>query len=240
MPVESPPSASVRSYAPQAGHNGATRSLPDVEIFWGARRALNDGLAREFDSGNDRGWIEPKEILQRSKPITRSVDGFCVWVVSWARSAVPQGAPDERGPVSRAERRLNQAGNVWPCEALLRSLYGRGRPSTVHIPCTRLGRDHRQKGHDESDRNRPSLSAPDHFFIGGEWVKPSNSDQIDVINSSTENVFFRVAEAKAEDMDRAITAAREAFGSGTLAATDPRRAGGLHAEDRRRPRRTRS
>jgi aldehyde dehydrogenase (NAD+) len=59
-----------------------------------------------------------------------------------------------------------------------------------------------------------SLSAPDHFFIGGAWVKPSSPDQIDVINSSTEEIFFRVAEAKAEDMDRAITAAREAFDLG--------------------------
>ena len=59
-----------------------------------------------------------------------------------------------------------------------------------------------------------SLSAPDHFFIGGAWVKPSSPDQIDVINSSTEEVFFRVAEAKAEDMDRAIVAAREAFDRG--------------------------
>jgi aldehyde dehydrogenase (NAD+) len=59
-----------------------------------------------------------------------------------------------------------------------------------------------------------SLIAPDHLFIGGEWVKPSTSDQIDVINSSTEEVFFRVAEANAEDMDRAIAAAREAFDRG--------------------------
>jgi aldehyde dehydrogenase (NAD+) len=59
-----------------------------------------------------------------------------------------------------------------------------------------------------------SLSAPDQFFIGGQWVKPSSSDQIDVINSSTEEVFFRVAEAKGEDMDRAIAAAREAFDRG--------------------------
>jgi acyl-CoA reductase-like NAD-dependent aldehyde dehydrogenase len=65
-----------------------------------------------------------------------------------------------------------------------------------------------------TDIPQVSLSAPDHFFIGGEWVKPTSSDQIDVINSSTEEVFFRVAEAKAEDMDRAIAAAREAFDRG--------------------------
>ena len=59
-----------------------------------------------------------------------------------------------------------------------------------------------------------SISSPDRFYIGGDWVKPSSSDEIDVINASTEDVFLRVAEAKAEDMDRAIAAAREAFDHG--------------------------
>jgi aldehyde dehydrogenase (NAD+) len=59
-----------------------------------------------------------------------------------------------------------------------------------------------------------TISSPDRFFIGGEWVKPSSSAEFDVINASTEDVFFRVAEAKAEDMDRAIAAAREAFDRG--------------------------
>jgi len=61
---------------------------------------------------------------------------------------------------------------------------------------------------------REAISSPDRFYIGGDWVKPSSSDEIDVINASTEDVFFRVAEAKAEDMDRAIAAAREAFDHG--------------------------
>jgi acyl-CoA reductase-like NAD-dependent aldehyde dehydrogenase len=61
---------------------------------------------------------------------------------------------------------------------------------------------------------REAISSPDRFYIGGDWVKPSSSDEIDVINASTEDVFFRVAEAKAEDMDRAIAAAREAFDRG--------------------------
>jgi len=59
-----------------------------------------------------------------------------------------------------------------------------------------------------------SLSAPERFFIGGEWVGASSPDQFDVINSSTEEVFFRVAEAKEADLDRAIAAAREAFDRG--------------------------
>ena len=59
-----------------------------------------------------------------------------------------------------------------------------------------------------------SISSPDRFYIGGDWVKPSSPDEIDVINASTEDVFLRVAEAKAEDMDRAVAAAREAFDHG--------------------------
>ena len=59
-----------------------------------------------------------------------------------------------------------------------------------------------------------TLNAPDHFFVGGGWVKPSSPDMIDVINASTEDVMFQVAEAKAEDMAKAVGAAREAFDHG--------------------------
>jgi aldehyde dehydrogenase (NAD+) len=55
---------------------------------------------------------------------------------------------------------------------------------------------------------------PDRFFIGGEWVEPSSSATIDVIDSGTEALFFTVAEAQASDIDRAITAARAAFDDG--------------------------
>jgi len=54
----------------------------------------------------------------------------------------------------------------------------------------------------------------DRFFIGGDWVVPSSDATIDVIDSSTELVYFKVAEAQAADMDRAITAARRAFDEG--------------------------
>jgi acyl-CoA reductase-like NAD-dependent aldehyde dehydrogenase len=54
----------------------------------------------------------------------------------------------------------------------------------------------------------------DRFFIGGEWVKPSSDAMFDVIDSGTEELFIRVAEAQASDMDRAIASAREAFDNG--------------------------
>jgi aldehyde dehydrogenase (NAD+) len=62
------------------------------------------------------------------------------------------------------------------------------------------------------------ISAPlhhaDRFFIGGEWVTPSSNALIDVIDSSSEQLFFSVAEAKEADMARAVGAAREAFDQG--------------------------
>jgi acyl-CoA reductase-like NAD-dependent aldehyde dehydrogenase len=54
----------------------------------------------------------------------------------------------------------------------------------------------------------------DRFFIGGEWVRPSSSDVITVIDSSTEEKYFSVPEAREADMGRAVDAAREAFDRG--------------------------
>ena len=58
------------------------------------------------------------------------------------------------------------------------------------------------------------LRHADRFFIDGEWVAPSTDATFDVIDSSTEQVYFRVPEALAPDMDRAVTAARRAFDEG--------------------------
>ena len=52
------------------------------------------------------------------------------------------------------------------------------------------------------------------LYIGGEWVSPSSTSVFDVVDSSTEELFFRVAEAQAPDMDRAVGAARSAFDEG--------------------------
>ena len=55
---------------------------------------------------------------------------------------------------------------------------------------------------------------PDRFFIGGEWVAPSSNAKIHVRDSATEEVFLSIAEAQAEDVDRAVAAARKAFDDG--------------------------
>jgi len=58
------------------------------------------------------------------------------------------------------------------------------------------------------------LATLDRFYIGGEWVVPSTDATIDVVDPSTEEVFFRIAEAKDADVARAAGAARDAFDSG--------------------------
>jgi acyl-CoA reductase-like NAD-dependent aldehyde dehydrogenase len=62
------------------------------------------------------------------------------------------------------------------------------------------------------------VTHPDRFYIGGEWVEPSSDSMIDVIDSGTEELFFRVAEAQADDVARAVDAARTAFDEGSWTA----------------------
>ena len=75
-----------------------------------------------------------------------------------------------------------------------------------------------------------SLRHADSFFIGGEWVKPSSDAAIKVIDSTTEDVFLTVAEAQADDISRAVGAARAAFDQGPWASlSHAERAGYLRA-----------
>ncbi|MGA3147779.1 MAG: aldehyde dehydrogenase [Acidimicrobiales bacterium] len=65
-----------------------------------------------------------------------------------------------------------------------------------------------------TDETAVPLRHADRFFIDGGWVTPSSDATIDVIDSGTEQVYFRVPEARAADIDRAVTAARRAFDEG--------------------------
>ena len=58
------------------------------------------------------------------------------------------------------------------------------------------------------------LRHTDRFFIDGTWVAPSSAATFDVIDSSTEQLYFRVPEAQPADIDRAVSAARRAFDGG--------------------------
>jgi aldehyde dehydrogenase (NAD+) len=74
------------------------------------------------------------------------------------------------------------------------------------------------------------IERPDRFFIGGEWVTPSSSSQFDVLNSGTEKLFVKVAEAKTADIEQAVAAARHAFDDGPWPRLSPlERAGYMKA-----------
>ena len=58
------------------------------------------------------------------------------------------------------------------------------------------------------------IERTDRIFIGGEWVTPSSGSTITVIDSHAEQANFTAAEAQAVGIDRAVTAARDAFDHG--------------------------
>src|SRR3954451_5192602 len=64
-----------------------------------------------------------------------------------------------------------------------------------------------------------TLTGHDRLYVGGEWVTPLAGRTLDVVNPYTEEVIGRVPAAGAADVDRAVAAARAAFGS--WAATPP-------------------
>jgi aldehyde dehydrogenase (NAD+) len=51
------------------------------------------------------------------------------------------------------------------------------------------------------------------FYINGNWVESAGSHTHEVINPATEEVAGRISLGEKEDVDRAVAAARTAFGS---------------------------
>jgi len=49
------------------------------------------------------------------------------------------------------------------------------------------------------------------FYINGKWVKPSKSNDFEVIDPSTEEPFAIISLGSIEDTDKAISAAKNAF-----------------------------
>ncbi len=62
----------------------------------------------------------------------------------------------------------------------------------------------------------------DKFYIDGEWVDPSTSETLDVINPATEKPIATIALGGAEDVDRAVAAAKRAFESFSLTTREER------------------
>jgi aldehyde dehydrogenase (NAD+) len=51
----------------------------------------------------------------------------------------------------------------------------------------------------------------EHHYYGGDWQKPTTTDTIDVVSSATEDAIGRAPRGTADDVDRAVKAARKAF-----------------------------
>ena len=54
--------------------------------------------------------------------------------------------------------------------------------------------------------------AREQLYVGGDWVDPAGAETIEVINPTTEEPLGRIPAGTPEDVDRAVAAAREAFG----------------------------
>lgn len=60
------------------------------------------------------------------------------------------------------------------------------------------------------------------FYINGAWMNPASSETLDVINPATEKPFATIALGTAEDVDRAVAAAKAAFDSYSITTRDER------------------
>jgi phenylacetaldehyde dehydrogenase len=61
------------------------------------------------------------------------------------------------------------------------------------------------------DRARAFVGHDHKLFIGGEWVDSATGETFETVNPATEEVLARIPRAGAEDVERAVQAARTAF-----------------------------
>lgn len=69
---------------------------------------------------------------------------------------------------------------------------------------------------------KPDVIVHDKLYINGKWVEPAGAGLLDVTNSTTEEVMGRIPEGTAQDVDRAVAAARAAFNSWSETSVDER------------------
>lgn len=62
----------------------------------------------------------------------------------------------------------------------------------------------------------------DKHYIGGAWVESTGSESMDVISASTEEAIGRIPLGSAEDVDKAVAAAKEAFETWSLSTPEER------------------
>src|SRR6266566_358228 len=62
---------------------------------------------------------------------------------------------------------------------------------------------------------------PGRLFIDGQWVESISGATLTTLNPATEAPLAEVSEARTEDVDRAVKAARKAFTGGAWAGMSP-------------------
>src|SRR6478735_7946012 len=68
--------------------------------------------------------------------------------------------------------------------------------------------------HNDWQKRAKAVTFKTQAFIGGKWVDAASGKRFDVVNPATNQVIASVAECDAEDVNRAVKAARAAFTSG--------------------------
>ncbi|HEY5625589.1 MAG TPA: aldehyde dehydrogenase family protein [Dehalococcoidia bacterium] len=63
----------------------------------------------------------------------------------------------------------------------------------------------------QTTQDKTAVRGPTKFLIDGEWVEPASGKYYDDVNPTTGETLAQVAEGSAEDVDRAVKAARAAF-----------------------------
>jgi aldehyde dehydrogenase (NAD+) len=70
--------------------------------------------------------------------------------------------------------------------------------------------------------SRTAARVYDKLYINGHWVSPVGTGTLDVINSTTEEVMARIPEGVAEDVDKAVAAAKAAFDGWSTTSVEER------------------
>ncbi|HEY6332709.1 MAG TPA: aldehyde dehydrogenase family protein [Blastocatellia bacterium] len=70
--------------------------------------------------------------------------------------------------------------------------------------------------------SKPGPMVYDKLYINGEWVDPTGTGTLDVINSTTEEVMARIPEGTPEDINKAVAAAKAAFESWSRTSVEER------------------
>jgi phenylacetaldehyde dehydrogenase len=65
------------------------------------------------------------------------------------------------------------------------------------------------------------IAAPRQMFINGQWTDAASGKTFETPNPATGETLARIAEGDAEDIDRAVRAARAAFGDGPWSRMTP-------------------